>query len=380
MTDQHRVGNFVLGEEIGRGTFSRVLLGTHVPTGRRVAVKVIDKARIDGEQSDVGRRVRREISALLRCDHHHVLRLFDVAETPDEILLVTEYAGGGSLFRVMNGGRTPPLEEARRIFQQILCGVAHCHERGVAHRDLKPENILLDDRCSSFKLGDFGFCGVVPSGEGWGGGDGGGRRMQTPCGTPDYAAPEVIAGRPYDGRAADVWSCGVLLYALLTGSVPFKGASTPELLKKIAAGKFIMPFQLPQDAKRLIKGMLEVDPAARITVPQILNRPWFQTRLPVYLCTLPDTALVQGTVLDREIVDRVVQMASEEYSTTPEIVEMAMSYRNDNGGQIPEELRNARCAYCILLDETRACMRARETSWTAQVSTQLHDAIFKWRR
>ncbi|KAG0226691.1 hypothetical protein BGW42_003458 [Actinomortierella wolfii] len=198
-------------------------------------------------------------------NHPHVIRLYDVYETEKELFLVMEYVSGGELFEyLVNKGR---LEEAEalRFFQQIIVGLAFCHKRKICHRDLKPENLLLDERMN-VKIADFGMASLQKTG----------RLLETSCGSPHYASPEVVTGMKYDGSSSDIWSCGIILYALLTGHLPFDDENIRQLLSKVKAGKFYMPTDISAGARDLISRMLTVNPKRRITMQGVMMHPWFR--------------------------------------------------------------------------------------------------------
>ena len=218
--------------------------------------------------------VRREIKILRLFAHPHIIRLYEVVDTPSDIYVVMEYVRAGELFDyIVEKGRLPE-SEARHFFQQIVSGVEYCHRHMVVHRDLKPENLLLD-ASMAVKIADFGLSNVMRDGH----------FLKTSCGSPNYAAPEVISGRLYAGPEVDVWSCGVILYALLCGSLPFDDENIPNLFKKIKAGAYSLPSHLSPGVRDLIPRMLLVDPLKRITVPEIRQHPWFTLHLPRYLAT-----------------------------------------------------------------------------------------------
>ncbi|KAG0260856.1 hypothetical protein BG011_001566 [Mortierella polycephala] len=197
--------------------------------------------------------------------HPHVIRLYDVYETEKELFLVMEYVSGGELFEyLVNKGRLDEAE-ALRFFQQIIVGLAFCHKRKICHRDLKPENLLLDDRMN-VKIADFGMASLQKTG----------RLLETSCGSPHYASPEVVTGLKYDGSSSDIWSCGIILYALLTGHLPFDDENIRQLLGKVKAGKFYMPTDISMGARDLISRMLTVNPKRRITMQGVMTHPWFR--------------------------------------------------------------------------------------------------------
>ena len=241
--------------------------------------------------------VRREIKILRLFMHPHIIRLYEVVETPTDIFVVMEYVKAGELFDyIVEKGRLGE-NEARHFFQQIISGVEYCHRNMVVHRDLKPENLLLDSR-SNVKIADFGLSNVMRDGH----------FLRTSCGSPNYAAPEVISGRLYAGPEVDVWSCGVILYALLCGSLPFDDESIPNLFKKIKGGIYTLPSHLSPGARDLIARTLLVDPLKRITIPEIRAHHWFMLHLPRYLAVPPPDTAAQAAKVDPESLDAVVAM------------------------------------------------------------------------
>lgn len=232
--------------------------------------------------------------------HPHIIRLYEVIETPNDIYVVMEYVKSGELFDyIVEKGRLME-DEARHFFQQIISGVEYCHRNMVVHRDLKPENLLLDSR-ANVKIADFGLSNVMRDGH----------FLKTSCGSPNYAAPEVISGRLYAGPEVDVWSCGVILYALLCGSLPFDDENIPNLFKKIKGGIYTLPSHLSPGARDLIPRMLLVDPLKRITIPEIRQHPWFTVHLPRYLAVMQADAVVAGARIDDEIVKEVQRLGFE---------------------------------------------------------------------
>lgn len=240
-------------------------------------------------------KLKREIKILKMCMHPHIIRLYEVIETPADVFVITEYSSGGELFDyIVERGRLSEAE-ARRFFQQIISGVEYCHRHMVAHRDLKPENLLLDEH-SNVKIADFGLSNCMR--DGW--------FLKTSCGSPNYAAPEVISGKLYAGPEVDIWSCGVIVYALLCGTLPFDDESIPYLFRKIKGGIYILPSYLSECSKDLISKMLVTDPLKRMTIEDIRKHPWFLRDLPRYLAVTPSI----GTNLrhvDEAILSEVVQ-------------------------------------------------------------------------
>ncbi|KAK6456887.1 uncharacterized protein RJT20DRAFT_94741 [Scheffersomyces xylosifermentans] len=265
-----KIGPWKLGKTLGRGATGRVLLATHQTTGQKAAVKVVSKSELHDEdgpkkssdEAGLPYGIEREIIIMKLLTHPNVLRLYDVWETSKALYLVLEYVEGGELFDLLV--ERGPLQEVEAIkyFRQIILGTAYCHALGICHRDLKPENLLLDASLN-VKLADFGMAALESNG----------KLLETSCGSPHYAAPEIVSGLKYHGAASDVWSCGVILFALLTGRLPFDDENIRNLLLKVQAGSFDMPDEISYDAKDLISKMLTIDPVKRIATEKVLNHP-----------------------------------------------------------------------------------------------------------
>ncbi|XP_017040848.1 LOW QUALITY PROTEIN: uncharacterized protein LOC108087804 [Drosophila ficusphila] len=255
-----RVGYYELEKTIGKGNFAVVKLATNIVTKTKVAIKIIDKTCLNEEYLS---KTFREISILKSLRHPHITRLYEVMESQSMIYLVTEYAPNGEIFDhlVANGRMKEP--EAARVFTQLVSAVHYCHLRGVVHRDLKAENVLLD-KDMNIKLADFGFSNHYEEGA----------TLRTWCGSPPYAAPEVFQGLEYDGPKSDIWSLGVVLYALVCGALPFDGKTILELKSRVVLGKFRIPFFMSQECEQLIRNMLVVEPDRRYTIKQIIKHRW----------------------------------------------------------------------------------------------------------
>jgi len=214
---------------------------------------------------------------------------YTVITTRTEIIMVLEYAGSELFNYIVDHGKMSE-DKARKFFQQIVCAVEYCHRHKIVHRDLKPENLLLDEQLH-VKIADFGLSNIMTDGN----------FLKTSCGSPNYAAPEVISGKLYAGPEVDVWSCGVILYVLLVGRLPFDDEYIPALFKKIAQGNYHVPHYLSQGAVRLIRKMLQISPVHRITVEEIRQDPWFMKDLPGYLQPAADTFFDTGVDPNRPI-------------------------------------------------------------------------------
>uniref|UniRef100_A0A8C7II38 Maternal embryonic leucine zipper kinase n=1 Tax=Oncorhynchus kisutch TaxID=8019 RepID=A0A8C7II38_ONCKI len=248
-------------ETIGSGGFAKVKLGRHILTGEKVAIKIMEKKEL-GEDLP---RVKVEIEAMKSLSHQHVCRLYHVIETNTKIYMILEYCPGGELFDYIIAKDRLSEEETRVFFRQIVSALAYVHSQGYAHRDLKPENLLIDED-HNLKLIDFGLCAKPKGGLGY--------ELMTCCGSPAYAAPELIQGKAYIGSEADVWSMGVLLFALLCGYLPFDDDNCMVLYRKITRGSYNNPHWLSPGSILLLNQMMQVDPKHRVTIRQLLDHPW----------------------------------------------------------------------------------------------------------
>ncbi|GAA6052313.1 hypothetical protein JCM3770_007246 [Rhodotorula araucariae] len=263
------VGEYEIISTLGTGSFGKVKLARHVKTGLKVALKFISKRKIS--TAEMSNRVHREIQYLSLLRHPHIIKLYDVISTPSDIVMVIEYLSGELFDYIVRRGKMPE-DEARRFFQQIMSALDYCHSHNIVHRDLKPENLLLDENLN-VKIADFGLSNIMRDGD----------FLKTSCGSPNYAAPEVISGKLYAGPEIDIWSCGVILYVMLCGRLPFDDDHIPLLFKKINGGIFSLPPFLSAEARSLLSRMLTVDSNRRIKLHEIRQLPWFQHELPAYL-------------------------------------------------------------------------------------------------
>ncbi|XP_065821259.1 serine/threonine-protein kinase BRSK2 isoform X2 [Labrus bergylta] len=257
------VGPYRLEKTLGKGQTGLVKLGVHCITGQKVAIKIVNREKLS---ESVLMKVEREIAILKLIEHPHVLKLHDVYENNKYLYLVLEHVSGGELFDyLVKKGRLTP-KEARKFFRQIISALDFCHSHSICHRDLKPENLLLDEK-NNIRIADFGMASLQV----------GDSLLETSCGSPHYACPEVIRGEKYDGRRADVWSCGVILFALLVGALPFDHDNLRQLLEKVKSGVFHMPHFIPPDCQSLLKGMIEVNADKRLTLEAIQKHAWYQS-------------------------------------------------------------------------------------------------------
>ncbi|KAM5575220.1 CBL-interacting serine/threonine-protein kinase 8-like [Rosa sericea] len=259
-----KVGKYEIGRTIGEGTFAKVKFAQNTETGESVAMKIIDRSSIIKHK--MVDQIKREISIMKLVRHPYVVRLHEVLASRTKIYIILEFITGGELFdKIVHHGRLSE-GEARRFFQQLIDGVDYCHSKGVYHRDLKPENLLLDS-LGNLRISDFGLSALPEQGV---------SLLRTTCGTPNYVAPEVLSHKGYDGAVADVWSCGVILYVLMAGYLPFDELDLTTLYSKIEKAQFSCPTWFPVGAKSLIHSILDPNPATRITIEQIRNDEWFQ--------------------------------------------------------------------------------------------------------
>ena len=257
--------NYKLGQHIGRGAFSTVRLATFVPTNEPVAIKSYDKLKLTDLNKRAG--IRREVKILQKLDHPNTIKMLEFLETSKELSIVMEYIGMHSLQTHLKKRGVPRLAEAeaKPIFRQVVDGLAYCHSKRITHRDIKPENLILNqDR--QVKIIDFGFATCMKQGT----------KNRLYCGTPSYMAPEIVSRKEYLGPPADVWALGVLLFVLLSGSHPFRGASDRELHRSILKGEFVVPAGLSRGAADLISKLLRANPQTRPTCEDILQDHWLQ--------------------------------------------------------------------------------------------------------
>uniref|UniRef100_A0A8C9YG33 non-specific serine/threonine protein kinase n=1 Tax=Sander lucioperca TaxID=283035 RepID=A0A8C9YG33_SANLU len=260
--EQPHVGNYRLLKTIGKGNFAKVKLAKHSLTGREVAIKIIDKTQLNPTSLQKVRSV-----CLSVCLNHvcvvSSVKLFEVIETEKTLYLVMEYASGGEVFDYLVAHGRMKEKEARAKFRQIVSAVEYCHQKRIVHRDLKAENLLLDADMN-IKIADFGFSNEFTLGS----------KLDTFCGSPPYAAPELFQGKKYDGPEVDVWSLGVILYTLVSGSLPFDGQNLKELRERVLRGKYRIPFYMSTDCENLLKKLLVLNPGKRGSLQQIMKDRW----------------------------------------------------------------------------------------------------------
>ncbi|XP_025421863.1 serine/threonine-protein kinase MARK2-like isoform X3 [Sipha flava] len=259
-SEEPHIGKYKLLKTIGKGNFAKVKLAKHVPTGKEVAIKIIDKTQLLPGSLQ---KLFREVRIMKMLDHPNIVKLLQVIETEKTLYLVMEYASGGEVFDYLVLHGRMREKEARAKFRQIVSAVQYCHQKRIIHRDLKAENLLLDSEMN-IKIADFGFSNEFTPGG----------KLYTFCGSPPYAAPELFQGKRYDGPEVDVWSLGVILYTLVSGSLPFDGSTLRELRERVLRGKYRIPFYMSTDCENLLKKFLVLNPLKRASLEVIMKDKW----------------------------------------------------------------------------------------------------------
>ncbi|KAK4370250.1 hypothetical protein RND71_009725 [Anisodus tanguticus] len=258
-------GKYELGKLLGCGAFAKVYHARDIRNGQSVAVKVINKKRI--ANPTLMTNIKREISIMRRLRHPNIVKLCEVLATKTKIYLIMEFVKGGELFSKISKGRFSE-DFSRKYFQQLISVVRYCHSRGVYHRDLKPENLLIDEN-GDLKVSDFGLSALTDHVQQDG-------LLHTLCGTPAYVAPEILTKKGYDGEKVDIWSCGIILFVLNAGYLPFHDPNLMVMYKKIYKGEFRCPKWMSSDLKRFLSRLLDTNPMTRITIDEIISDPWFK--------------------------------------------------------------------------------------------------------
>ena len=269
--DEHKItsskkkpnkGPYLLGEALGEGAFAKVRLATQIHIKEKCAIKIVDKRLLESVK-DV-QRLKKEIKILKSIRHKNIIQLFDIMESKTNLYFVLEYCKGGELFDYIVRKKRLKEREACIFFQQIINGVEYLHNQGIIHRDLKPENLLLDYK-NTIKISDFGLSTFYSKNN----------FLQTACGTPFYAPPEMLEGLQYNGEASDIWSCGIILYAMLCGNLPFTESKEEIIVRRIKTHDYVIPKYLSKEAQDILYHILKVNPEERFTIDNIKKHPWF---------------------------------------------------------------------------------------------------------
>ena len=253
---------FKIKRKLGEGNFSTVKLATHSLTDENVAIKIIDKTRMTTAQDK--ERLHRELSILKIMHHNNIVQLYSIIESQCSVYIIQEFLEGKELLEYINSKKRLSENESCKFFQQIISGLEYLHEMGICHRDLKPENIILIQN-KNLKLIDFGLSSFFKKNQ----------LLGTACGSPCYVPPEMVMEKKYNGTLSDIWSAGIILYLMLCGNLPFNDEDNQILYQKILNGKYEVPQFLSNEAKDLLKKIIEVNPSKRINIEGIKKHPWF---------------------------------------------------------------------------------------------------------
>jgi MAP/microtubule affinity-regulating kinase len=259
---------YIIGKQIGQGAYAVVRIGIHKPSNKKVALKIYKKYKL----LDPNRRksVKREIKLMEKMKHPNIARLYETIDTEKYVILVMEYVGGGSLHSYLKSKAERRLDEqeVKRVFKQVLEAIKYCHSRCITHRDIKLENVLLDDQCN-IKLIDFGFSTCIPND----------KKIKIFCGTPSYMGPEIVNKTEYAGPPADIWALGVLLFTIMSGCFPYRGATDKELYKRINRADYILPSEVynsvSAEGLSVLRRIFNIEPEKRPTAREILHDEWF---------------------------------------------------------------------------------------------------------
>ena len=313
--------DFIIKEKIGEGTFSTVKLAINRQTGEKVAIKIMEKSKMVYEEDK--NRLEREIEVLKIIRHPNLIHLYSVLKKDDTIYLIMKYIKGIELFDYIVNKTKLTEKEACMFFQQIISGIEYLHKIKYIHRDIKPENILINEDTKELIIVDFGLCNSYSNSDK--------DLLTSACGSPSYAAPEMLNGEKYRGPPVDIWSCGVVLYAMLCGYLPFEDEdnNNDALYDKICEGKFEIPNYISEKARDLLNKILTTDPKKRLTIYQIKNHPWFS----IY-DNKGKLMTNDGLILSKIIIpidEEIVATISKKFNLTEELIRISiLSNKHDN--------------------------------------------------
>ena len=260
----YRIGNYLIEGTVGCGTFGKVKLGIHLPDKQKVAIKILDKSKMTEKDDHI--RLEREFQILAKFNHPNLIMVTEIFESQNHYYTVMELCEGGELFNYIVKKKYLSEEESSFFYYQLISGLEYIHSLGIVHRDLKPENLLLT-KDHILKIIDFGLSNFFKEGQD--------ELLYTPCGSPCYSSPEMVSGNNYDGVLIDVWSTGIILFAMLCGYLPFEDKNNEVLFKKIVECKINYPDYLSDVSLDLLKKIIVPDPNKRITIPQIKKHPFY---------------------------------------------------------------------------------------------------------
>ena len=336
-----KIGNYILGKKLGQGTFGIVVLAKHELTGENVAIKILDKDKIIRENNKT--RLEREIRIMKKMYHNNIVHLYQVIENLKQLFIVMEYISGKELFDYIIHKKHLDELESCKFYQQIISGIEYLGKTKVAHRDLKPENLLLDTK-KNIKIVDFGLSNTYCQDE----------LLVTACGSPCYAAPEMLSGEKYDGVNIDIWSSGIVLYAMLCGYLPFEDNNNPKLYKKIIKGEFETPEFLSPSAVDILHRILNVNPEKRYTIEQIKKHPWFNQ-------INPKINMSEGLLIDYYIVpfdEEIISQMVNEYSFNEQEIKVNLLINKHN---------NITTTYYLILKKKIRCGQKTIGNMTSQM-------------
>ena len=271
------IGDYIIQNELGCGGFAKVYQGIHIPTGEKVAIKIMDKSQLMEDPLNF-QRVENEISILKKVHHKNIIKLYELMESPQKIYLVMEFCEGGELFDYIVNHKKLSEKQACKFFQEIINSLEYLHSQSIVHRDIKPENMLLyninEKNKIEIKLIDFGISRNYPRN----------KLLNSPCGTTAYAPPEMHKREEYYGLLTDIWSAGVVLYSMIYGYLPFSDDDSEENIQNIINGNYELDTCASENVRNLIKNCLNIDPLKRYDLNQIRNDPWFNLVKPVEKC------------------------------------------------------------------------------------------------
>ena len=311
--------DFIIKEVIGEGTFATVRLAINKQTGEQVAIKIMEKSKIVQEEDKI--RIDREIKVLKNLRHPNIVHLYSVIQTEEKIYLIMEYVKGKELFDYIVMKKKLSESEACCFYQQIISGIEYLHKIKYVHRDIKPENLLINEETKELKIVDFGLSNIYTNPNK--------HLLSSACGSPSYAAPEMLNGEKYKAPPVDIWSSGIVLYAMICGYLPFEDDDNDALYDKICKGKFVIPNHVSEKARDLLNKVLVTDPKKRLTIYQIKHHPWFSL-----YNNKGKLMISEGLILNRYVVpidEEVVSFMNKNFSVKEEKIRISiLSNKHDD--------------------------------------------------
>ena len=312
--NENVICDFIIKERLGSGTFGTVKLAINRQTEETVAIKILERKKIYREKDKI--RLDNEIKILKSLRHPNIVHLFADIQTKPYIYLIMEYIQGTELLKYISLNSKLKEEDACYYFRQIISAIDYLHELKIAHRDIKPENMIIENSTQDIKLVDFGLSSYYNTNN---------ELLSSACGSPSYAAPEMLTGKKYNARKIDVWSCGIVLYAMICGYLPFEDYDQDILFKKIKEGKFKIPEHVSDDAQDLLKKILVTNPKKRYTIEQIKNHKWFNL--------ISNKCLYEGLLLNKYVVpldESIIEQMNIEYNIKKEKIRACLLNNDHN--------------------------------------------------